>query len=110
LVVWPQGETWGGGGRFIDNLTLALRGVPYTPLADFPLRGLRVVQTEAPLHTSSYKVPGADWCGEDHQGQIVFTRGGQLFRRSGSEDLLIGDFTDLTPQPVAAPEWAGRPL
>jgi hypothetical protein len=110
LVLWPQGTTYGGGGRFIDNRTIALRGVLYPPHKDFPLRGLRVVEGDAPLHGKTYDVPRADWCGQDHNGRIVFSQGGLLFRREKRADRIIADFTDLTPRPEAAPEWATRPL
>jgi hypothetical protein len=110
LVLWPQGSTWGGGGRFVDNRTVALRGVLDPPHKDFPLRGLRVAKADAPLHARTNDVPDSDWCGRDHEGDIVFTRAGKLFRRKKSADELLRDFTDLRPRPEAAPEWATRPL
>jgi hypothetical protein len=36
LVVWPHGTTYGGGGRFLDNRTLILRGSSGTH-PSFPL-------------------------------------------------------------------------
>jgi hypothetical protein len=110
LTLWPQGTTYNGGGRFIDNRTIALRAVLYPPHKDFPLQGLRVTNNETPLHVKTDDVTDADWCGRDHKDRIIFTRGGQLFRRENSTDRLIADFTDLTPHPEAAPEWARRPL
>jgi hypothetical protein len=110
LVLWPQGTTHGGGGRFIDNRTVSLRAVLHSSHSDFPLRGLRVVKANAPLHTKTDDQPSADWCGRDQKGRIVFSRGGKLFRREKSADRLIADFTDLTPRPERAPEWATRPL
>jgi hypothetical protein len=110
LVLWPQGTTYGGGGRFVDNRTISLRGVLNPPHRDFPLRGLRVVKAGTPLHTKTDDEPSADWCGRDQKGRIVFSRGGKLFRREESADRLIADFTDLTPRPERAPEWATRPL
>lgn len=110
LVVWPQGDTYGGGGRFIDNRSVALRGVFDPPLDEYPLRGVRVVEGDTEVHRATDDVPGADWCGRDHKDRVIFTRGGQLFRRVNRTDSLVADFTDLTPDPRPAPEWAGRPL
>jgi hypothetical protein len=109
LVVWPQGTTYGGGGRFIDNRTLILRGSGETH-KDFPLRALRLASGEAPLQNSAGDVPDADWCGRDHRGAIIFTRAGQLFRRMRSTDKLLADFTDLKPKPEPAPSWSTRSL
>jgi len=36
LAAWPQGTTYGGGGRFVDNQKLALRGVWHEPLKALP--------------------------------------------------------------------------
>src|SRR3954468_5070913 len=81
LVVWPQGTTYGGGGRFIDNQSLALRGVLHPALDEFPLRGVRIVKADAEEHHPTDDVPGADWCGRDRDDQIIFARAGRLFRR-----------------------------
>ncbi|MFN9604071.1 MAG: hypothetical protein ACK6A7_11580, partial [Planctomycetota bacterium] len=112
LVVWPQGGTYGGGGRFVDDGTVALRGVHHPPLEDFPARGINVASNDwdTPLHHATDDMPDADWCGRDHEDQIIFSRGGLLFRRLRDKDKLIADFTDLTPSPQAAPDWAGQPL
>ena len=112
LTIWPQGETHGGGGRFVNDTSIALRGVQHHPLADFPVRGIKVTDNEwdTPLHHSTDDVPDADWCGRDHKDRIIFSRGGLLFRRFKNRDILLADFTDLTPTPQAAPDWAGQPL
>ena len=110
LVVWPQGMTYGGGGSFIDDRSVALRGVMGEALKDFPLRGLRTVNGDTPLQISATDVPGADWCGRDHSDHIVFSLGGQLFRRIKAKDIQIADFSELIPDPQEAPEWAGRPI
>jgi hypothetical protein len=110
LVVWPQGTTYGGGVRFIDNRSLAVRGVLDPPLDDFPLRGIRIVDGDTPLHRPTDDVPGVDWCGRDHDDQIVFSRAAQLFRRANETDTLVADFTELSPNPQPAPQWAGRSL
>jgi hypothetical protein len=110
LILWPQGTTYGGGGRFFENRSLALRGVTDPPLDEFPLAGLQIVKGPTPVHESIKEVPEADWCGRDHRNHLVFTVGGQLFRRQKTEDTMIADFTALRPDPMPAPEWAGRPL
>lgn len=110
LTLWPQGGTWGGGGRFIDNGTICLRGVLDPPHADFPLRGLRVIEADTPLHSKTDDVENCDWCGRDHRRRLIFSRHGQLFHRSESGDTLIADFTEMSPTPTPAPEWAQRRL
>ena len=110
LVLWPQGTTYGGGGRFVENRSIALRGVLDPPHPDFPLRGLTLVNAPTEHHRSTDEVPGADWCGRDHRDHIVFTRDDRLFRRTRKGDVLLSDFSKLEPSPEAAPEWATRPL
>lgn len=110
VVGWSQMSTWGGGGRFIDNKRVALRGIPDPPTSSSPLVSLKVVPGETPYHSKSGDVPDSDWCGKDHKGCIIFTRAGQLFRRENKSDELVADFTDLTPDPQPPPEWATRPL
>ncbi len=110
LVVWPQGTTYGGGGRFSENRQLVLRGCGSNTHPDFPLRGIKIVEGAAELHQSSGEVTDADWSGRDHKGCVIFTRGGQLFRRENKEDHILADWTDLKPDPQPAPDWAGRRL
>ncbi|MBR9802690.1 MAG: hypothetical protein ACE37I_15980 [Rubinisphaera brasiliensis] len=109
LAVWPQKMTYGGGGRFSDNRSLTVRALD-PALEEFPSRGVRLLNEEAPEHGSSDEVPGADWCGRDHQDRVIFTRADRLYRREKRTDTLIADFTDLTPNPQPAPDWAARPL
>lgn len=109
LAVWPQKMTYGGGGRFSDNRSLTVRALD-PALEEFPSRCVRLLNEEAPEHCSSDEVPGAEWCGRDHQDRVIFTRAGRLYRREKRTDTLIADFTDLTPNPQPAPDWASRPL
>jgi hypothetical protein len=114
LAVWPQGMTYGGGGVFVGNLRLAGPGGKTHP--DFPVRGLELVdgsvdfkaltEHRAPVE----KIPDADWCGQDHEGHAIFSRGGQLFRRIRGKDQMLADFSNLRPDPQPAPGWACRPL
>mgnify|MGYP007059409017 CR=1 FL=1 len=110
LALWPQGTTYGGGGRFVDNRSVALRDKMVSPHPDFPLGSLRVVGAATEVHRSTDEVQGADWCGRDYAGHVVFTQGGKLFRRKKGSDSLLADFTDLKPRPEPAPKWATRPL
>jgi hypothetical protein len=113
LAVWPQGMTYGGGGRFLDNFRLVVRSdaKPFVPDSDAPFRQLDFT-TDAPaeLHASDGQIADADWSGHDKRGQAIFTRGGQLFRRDARGDVLVADFTNLRPDPQPAPDWATRPL
>ena len=113
LVVWPQGTTYGGGGRFEDDKTLLLRGVPCLPsprpLEQVPWR-LQVIHGDPPLHDKGEVVSDADWSGHDPQGDLVFTHAGQLLRRRKRKDIVVADFTNLNPNPEPAPDWATRPL
>jgi hypothetical protein len=113
LAVWPQGTTYGGGGRFVDNRRVALRGVGHEPLrlySDYSLRGIEIVNESAELHQASGEIADVDWCGKDHKGATIYSLGGQLFRRGRKSDQLLADFTDVKPDPQPAPDWATRPL
>jgi hypothetical protein len=111
LVVWPQGTTYGGGGRFVGNRRLAPRGIMGLdmPSPGHP-PGLELVSTEMTpeVHRSTGAVPGSDWCGHDHRGRVIYTLGGRLFRRTGTGDVLVADFRDRHPKPEPPPEWASR--
>jgi hypothetical protein len=112
LVVWPQGMTYGGGGRFLDNRRLAVSVDEYfVPDSDKPVRGLEFsADWPKEIRAPSDQIADADWSGLDRRGNAIFTRGGRLFRRRSDGDVLIADFTDLKPDPQPAPEWATLPL
>lgn len=110
LTLWPQGTTYGGGGRFVNRREIALRGVVNSPHEDFPLRGLQVVNADTPLHTSGDAVQDADWSGVDHAGRTVFSRGHSLYTRSDVGDIILADFSELQPDPRSAPDRAGDVL
>jgi hypothetical protein len=115
LVVWPEGTTYGGGGRFLDNRRLSIRSVtgssPFVPDSKAPVRGIEVTPgAPAPLHTSDGEISDVDWSGRDHRGNAVFTRGHRLYRRMKGDDNLLADFSQLKPDPHPAPDWATRPL
>lgn len=109
LALWPMGTTYGGGGRFVDDRRLVLRGhVP--PHPEHPLRSLEVVAGQADRHASTGEVEGADWSGRDQSNRLVFAREGRIFARSGLDDRELADFTQHEPDPQPAPEWAKGPL
>lgn len=108
LSLWPMGTTYGGGGRFVENRKLVLRGAGATHPAH-PLQGIEVVPGEAEYQRSSEEVEGADWSGRDQANRLVFAARGRLFARSGGVDVELADFTAQTPDPQPAPEWATRP-
>lgn len=115
LTLWPQGTTYDGGGRFLESRKLVLRPLRYDPKPmthpDFPVRGIEVVYGRSPeLHRSANEVADADWSGGDHQGHIIYSRAGRLFRRIDGDEQLVADFTNLTPDPKPAPDWATQPL
>lgn len=109
LALWPQGTTYGGGGRFVGDRELVLRTHgPAHPA--HPPTGLRVRPGPADLHGSTDEVPGAEWSGRDQAGELVFARDGLLFRDAGREPRVVADLNDRTPHPRPAPAWARRPL
>jgi len=112
LGLWPQGTTYGGGGRFIGDRHVILRTYEQAPHREHPARGLKVEFGNAPAHGSTKEVAGAEWSGRDRQGRIIFTWEGMIFRRAGEgeQDVLVKDLNGLEPDPHPAPPWAYREL
>lgn len=111
LVLWPQGTTYGGGGRFTGPRTVW--GVsPDGTHPDFPLPANRLRLADAPPlpRETNATVPDADWSGHDHAGRVIYCRGYTLFRRMKRRNLVVADFADLTPDPQPPPVWAIRAL
>lgn len=112
LVVWPQGTTYGGGGKFTGPRTLwRERSAATHP--DYPLPKrltFSTVPAESPPKDTKLIVPEADWSGQDQAGHVIYTHGYQLFRRVKRKDKLVTDFSNLKPDPTPAPGWATRPL
>lgn len=111
LVLWPEGDTWGGGGRFTGNSHVVLRSGVAEKHPDHADPLITFSRGNPERHSSSGEVPGAEWSGHDHAGRIIFTKGGRVFRRSsaGTDTELI-DLRGLEPDPVPAPEMAAGPL
>ena len=110
LALWPQGTTYGGGGRFTGARSLVLRHGAPRAHDDHPADGLEVAAGNPPLHASSDEVEGAEWSGRDQARRLVFARGYVLYRRVGERDVVLADFTGLSPEPREAPAEARRPI
>jgi len=108
LALWPQGHTWGGGGRFLDRrrIGLFIGDLPAHP--DHPAVGLEVAFES--LAEPADELPDEEWSGRDHGRHLVFTRDGKLFRRRHGRDQELADFNGLRPDPQPAPAWATKPL
>jgi hypothetical protein len=110
LALWPQGPTYGGGGRFTDRRTLVLRACSTATHPDHPAIGLSVSPGDPPVHDVADAVEGADWAGRGSDRRLVFARAGKLYRRDGRDDALVADLGALEPEPAPAPAWAKAPL
>jgi hypothetical protein len=111
LALWPQGTTYDGGGRFLGDRQVALRGC-WSAHPKHPPTGLDLaLGVRAPYHASSGEVAGADWSGRDQRGRLVFSVGGKLMCRQGpDQDTCLADFTACIPAPRPAPDAAQTPL
>jgi len=112
LGLWPQGGTYGGGGRFLTNRHIVIRNNNVIPHDDHPGKGLTVeLGWSAEKHTSSGEVEGASWSGRDRGGRLIYAKGGKIFRRQApGADMEIADLCGMTPDPRPAPPWAIRDL
>lgn len=117
LGLWPQGTTYGGGGRFTDNTSAVLRCNPVEALPKHPGLGLNIsfdtLWSHIPCHASTGEVEGAEWSGRDQAGRLVYVQAGKLKWRQNhpvSSDMCLADFNNYTPNPQSAPDWASRPL
>ena len=110
LGLWPQGTTYGGGGRFTDNRSAIIRGCRNAH-PDHPGAGISITFGDAPHHVSSKEVEGSEWSGRDQYGRLVFTLNGLLMQRNAAgDDICLADFNGYTPEPRPGPPSAGRPL
>jgi hypothetical protein len=113
LGLWPQGDTWGGGGRFIDNRTATLWSwsTGDQPHPDHPGLGLQIVEGRSTTeHRERFEVTRTDWSGRDHAGRVIHASKGKLFRERLGDLVEIADFNGLAPAPEPPPEWARAPL
>jgi hypothetical protein len=111
LVLWAEGDTWGGRGRFTsnDHVVLCSGVVEKHPEHADPLISFSVGSVDR--HRSTGEVSDAEWSGRDHAGNLIFTRAGRVFRRLKSgKDVELIDLCGMKPDPRPAPELAGSPL
>ena len=100
LALWPQGTTYGGGGRFTDNRRLVVRtGDPPVPHPEHPGRGLKVIGG------SPSKIVSAT---HDHRGRNIYARSGKLYRCVDGREVELADFNGLRPDPQPPPALAHR--
>lgn len=111
LVLWPEGDTWGGGGRFTSNSHVVLNS---GPLVTHPAHADPLITSsrgDVDYHRSSDEVPNSEWSGRDRSGRVIFARNGKIFRRSAAgQDVELIDLCDLKPDPVPAPDHVGEVL
>ncbi len=123
IGLWPQGTTYGGGGRFTDNRSAVLRFYPVEPHPEHLGAGLNISflandtsfhrKTDlAPYHKSTEEVEGSEWSGRDQHGRLVYTLDGKLMLIEKKTDthVCLADFNGLEPDPQPAPPSAGQPL
>lgn len=110
LGLWPLGTTYGGGGRFVGDRQVTLRGLSSKPHPKHPALGLQWAGGDAPVHASTGEVEGADWSGRDDRNRLIYAKAGRLFRVVGNEPIELADFNGRTPDPQPAPPAATRPL
>lgn len=119
LVLYPQGDTWGGGGVFVGNDLYIVNTYPDTKdiigRAKSLTRAFQVEPTDrnatgivladgsrAPLTPELRKqiLEGDNWRPPLDRYE---TRGGVLYRRRGMEITSIRDFTDMSFESIHAP-------
>ncbi len=133
LSLFPEGDTWAGGGVFIDNRHYFAYGGPDIIGRDEGLSrvtfgepdkgcttGIRLLSgRRAPLDRAATKrllaepLPKEPWllcewlaAPTGHLLDRYDTLGGKLYRRDGQELELIRDFTDMEFEPIRAPyDW-----
>jgi len=111
LGLWPQGTTYGGGGRFVGNRHIIIRSGNTSPHDGHPGNGFRVESGNPPTHSSTNEVAGATWSGHDRKGNLIYAKDGKIFRRSvEGEDRELADLSGMTPDPKPAPDWASKQI
>lgn len=117
ISLFPQGDTWGGGGVFLDNRHYVADGGKDVIGRGKGLSRLRVTTPTDTCPSGLYTAKGA--CAKigraradrartraplsDPALDLYDTQGGCLYRRHGLELELIRDFTDMEFEPVRAP-------
>ncbi|WP_257169094.1 hypothetical protein [Bradyrhizobium sp. SRS-191] len=123
LGLWPQGTTYGGGGRFTGNRSAVLRFYPVAAHPNHLGAGLDVSFTAsdtsfakesdlAPLHRSTREIEGAEWTGRDQRGRLIYSADGKLICAATKtrEAICLADFNNLVPDPQPPPLSATLPI
>jgi hypothetical protein len=110
LGLWPQGMTYGGGGRFVSNRHVVLRANNASPHEGHPGIGLEVELGNPPAHASSGEIDGATWSGRDRRGRLIFAKDGKLFREGLGKIEHVRDLDGMRPEPLPTPAWASRAI
>ncbi|MEM6635856.1 MAG: hypothetical protein AAF667_08200 [Pseudomonadota bacterium] len=116
VALFPQGNTWGGGGWFVDNSLFVADGaadviggakdlvrlVRTDVSPRYPL-GLKLADGRAaPIGKAkaarAFKAPEPV-----PELELYETSGGRLYRREGADLTLIRDFTEMAFEPIRAP-------
>lgn len=120
LALFPEGDTWGGGGAFLDNTLFVADGGDDIIGRAAGLVRLYRTQPDAACPTGLRHADGT--CirmgraksarafqrppPRDPALDLYDTQGGCLYRRRGMELELIRDFTDMAFEPIRAPyDW-----
>lgn len=116
VALWPADSFWGGGGRFLNNRTVSLNyGKGALPEAHSLFRGhgLEVKGKPGiychPAPDEGFRLNpaehlGAEWLGKDHQGKLIFTRVGILYRLVEGRETVLRNFNpDLPPPNMESP-------
>lgn len=112
LALWPQGDTWGGGGVFTDNKSLTIgfsREMPHHPdhpprelTIDYALRSAYQLYAGLPVEEKPHGVI----LGKDLSGQEFCSANGVVYRIINKQRIAIHDFNDTQPAPMYSPNWA----
>ncbi|MFQ1699420.1 hypothetical protein ACJ5NV_02380 [Loktanella agnita] len=108
LALYPQVDTWGGGGFFIDDETYHIETAAGTKDIIGKAAGLRRVQGDDWPSQSGAKPIMQDIDGIIARKERYVTEGAKLYRRTADGGrALIRDFAELHFTSVAAPYDAG---
>ena len=110
LALWPQGDTWSGGGYFDGERSVVLQTCSLEMHPAHRASGLEARSGFGRVHRPAPDVAGAQWSGHDQSGATVFSRGGRLYRVVDDTERELADFNGLSPAPQPAPDWATAPL
>ncbi len=121
LSLFPEGDTWGGGGRFLSNRHYVASGGHDILGRDDGLDRLFHVEQNNKGLTELARIDGrrvglsdawqarldsAEPESVTHACDRYDSQGGILYRRNRDEMTLIRDFTDMSFEPIRAPyDW-----